>query len=531
MIKLRILLALVTICLAHNCIYAQKREKIRYKADELENAKVDKVKFRKLIGNVVFKQGTTTVYCDSSYFFNRENKMEAFGRVRIVDGDSVTITSKKLIYEGNIGKARLRDDVVYRSGNRTLYTDILDYDLILKVANFREKGRLVDDQNTLTSDNGLFFTRSDFAVFYIGVKLVAPDYTLLADTLEYSTVTKIAVTKGNTEIESKDGTRVKAAAGEFKTAKDQTIFEQGKIETDDYILIAREIFLDDLNQYYRAIGDVVLTSKNDDVIIIGEEGIYDQSLGVSKIFGNPIMKKLMQKDTFFMSADTLVAIEDDSVKNERILAYPKIKFFERTIQGKADSAAYFQSDSMLYLYDDPVLWNGNSQMIADSIDMLFANDLIEEMQLRKNSFLISKDTLGQFNQIKGRSMKAYFDQSVIQAIDVNGNGESLYYALEGDSLLMGMNKIFCSNMRIRFRKGKLTNISFYKSPEAQFIPPHELSSSDTRLEGFNWRGSERPELHDVAPYYQSITMKPGKLTTGAPINEDAEAKIPDQNKN
>lgn len=512
-----LLFALMTLFL-HLELYAQKREKIRYRADALENVKDGKLKYRKLIGNVSFKQGNTTVYCDSSYFFNKQNKMEAFGRVRIVDGDSVTITSKKLTYEGNIGKAKLREDVVYRSGSRTLYTDILDYDLILKVADFRENGRMVDEVNTLTSGNGVFFSRSNFAVFYQNVELVSPDYTLRADTLEYSTVTKIAVTKGPTQIVAKDGTVVNADEGEFKTAKDQTIFGDGVIETTDYILEGDELFLDELTQYYRAIGNVKLTSKTDDVVIIGEEAYYLQDEGISKIFGNPIMKKLMQRDTFFLAADTLVAIEDDSVQNERILAYNNIKFFESTIQGRSDSAAYFQADSMLYLYEDPVLWNRNSQMVADSIDMLFINDLIEEMQLRKNSFLISKDTLGQYNQIKGRNMTAFFDQSIIQAIDVNGNGESLYYALEGDSLLMGMNKIFCSNMRIRFKTGKLANISFYKSPEAKFIPPHELSPSQIRLEGFDWREKERPTLEDVVPYYKGRDKNPGELQSQLPDN-------------
>lgn len=495
------------LCLAMtSALFAQKREKIRYKADELENVKVNKVKFRKLIGNVVFKQGTTTVYCDSSYFYNRENRMEAFGRVRIVDGDSVTITSRKLIYEGNFGKARLREDVIYKSGDKTLYTDFLDYNMILKIGDFQENGKMVDPTNTLTSVSGVFYARSDFAVFYEDVKLVSPNYTLYADTLEYSTVTKIAVTKGSTQIVSKDSTVINAEAGEFKTARDQTIFDDGVIETASYILEGDELFLDDAKQYYRAIGHVKLTHKTEAIVITGEEGIYDQDIGTSKIFGSPLLKKLMKRDTFFLAADTLLALETDSAKNDQILAYNKVKFFEPSIQGVADSAVYFQADSLLYLYRDPVLWNRGSQMIADSIDILFEDDLISEMNLRRNSFLISKDTLGQYNQIKGRSMKAFFKESMIQAIDVNGNGESLYYALEGDSLLMGMNKIFCSNMRIRFNTGKLTNISFYKSPEAQFIPPHELTPAQIRLEGFNWRETERPELEDVAPYYGIIDL-------------------------
>ena len=98
-------------------------------------------------------------------------------------------------------------------------------------------------------------------------------------------------------------------------------------------------------------------------------------------------------------------------------------------------------------------------------------------------------------------MKALFKQSKIDLIYVNGNGESIYYVLdESDStniFTMGMNRILCSDMTIRFKDEKLDNISFYKRPEARFIPPHELTPEVQKLDGFEWRGTDRPELIDL----------------------------------
>jgi hypothetical protein len=215
------------------------------------------------------------------------------------------------------------------------------------------------------------------------------------------------------------------------------------------------------------------------------------------------MKKLMNDaDTFFLSADTLVSIESEIDAEDRILAYKDVKLFKTNLQGKADSASYVVLDSMIYFYEDPVLWNEGNQMESDSINVLLVENLIDKMYLNRNAFVISQDTLRNFNQVKGRDMIAQFDGKQITKIDVNGNGESNYFYLLDDMTdIMGLNHILCSNLILRFIEGKLDNISFYTNPDATFTPTHELLDDDKLLEGFSWRDGERPSLSDVVYYY------------------------------
>ncbi|UXX79253.1 Organic solvent tolerance protein OstA [Reichenbachiella carrageenanivorans] len=504
---------------------AQKGDKIKYKADRLTNSRQGNVRYKKLLHNVVFTQKSTTVYCDSAYFYSKTNEMEAFGRVRIVD-DSVTITSKKLIYKGNEGMALLREDVVYRKGRKVLYTDILDYNLLTEVGEFKEHGKLVDEQNTLTSTYGVYHSKSSQAFFYKKVLLVSPDFNLKADTLEYSSISKIAVTKGPTYIERKDGTTVDADGGRFKTAYDQTTFDEGTIETKNYVVTGDEIFLDEKKKFYTAKGNVVMTSKKDDILIFGDKAVYDKNAGVSTVYGRPLMKRIMRQDTFFMVSDTLVSIENVDKDKERILAFHNILMYKLNMQGKCDSVAYFTSDSTIHMYNDPVIWNKNSQMESDSIDLLFKDDILKTMTLRRKAFLISIDTLGQHNQIKGRKMIGNFNEyGDLQEMDINGNGESHYFVLKGDSVMIGMNKIFCSKMTLRFKDNLLNNISFYTQPEAKFIPPHELDEEQMFLEEFDWRDDERPELYEVATYY-----KPGDKVTKKSVLKDKMKKMLEENK-
>jgi hypothetical protein len=105
-------------------------------------------------------------------------------------------------------------------------------------------------------------------------------------------------------------------------------------------------------------------------------------------------------------------------------------------------------------------------------------------------------------------MVAYFRSKKIHHVDVNGNGQSLYYALEEKEIkdstailkitfLTGMNKIDCSNMKINFTEGKINNITFLKNPDAAFIPPNELKEKDRLLKGFVWREAEKPDRDAV----------------------------------
>ena len=126
------------------------------------------------------------------------------------------------------------------------------------------------------------------------------------------------------------------------------------------------------------------------------------------------------------------------------------------------------SDSTIYFFKDPVLWTSGNQMAADSIRIFLKGKSIDKIYLVANSFVISEDTLKNYNQIKGRKMIANFEGKTISHVNVLGNGESLYYMLqepekkaESDStkvgepiILVGMNKIICSNMKINFTEGE-----------------------------------------------------------------------------
>jgi lipopolysaccharide export system protein LptA len=479
-------------------LFAQTEEKVFLeRADELVGESEKGIK--KVIGNVVFRQKGTVLYCDSAYQDVAANALETFGHVRIVQGDSVTITGDKGYYDGNTRQAKMRGNVVLVDKTMTLYTEQLDYDMNASLAYYFGGGRIIDGENTLTSQKGYYDTRTKLFSFKEDVKLINPQYTLDSDTLQYSSTSKIAYFKGPTDITSKTG-KLFTTNGQYNTISQASNFTaRTTIDYDKYTLTGDSVYYDKQNEYGLARRNVVLFAKEDSTVVEGDIGRYNGKTGISKVYGNAVMKNIVSGDTLYLTADTLVSVDDTVNKTRRLFAYHDVKIFKSDLQGKCDSLLYNFTDSTIYFFRDPVLWTTGNQMLADSIHIQMANNKLDKMFLKTNAFVISEDTLVNYNQLKGRSMTAYFNKdSKIDRVFVDGNAESLYFALgEGDTLLMGMNKMECAKMLIRFSENKVSTIKAITTPDAVFIPPHEIEEPARRLKGFAWRKEERPVRADV----------------------------------
>jgi lipopolysaccharide export system protein LptA len=469
-------------------------------------------RFDRLLGNVILVQNTTTIYCDSAYLFKKRNFVEAFGKVRITEGDSVTITGRKLEYDGNTKKAKLRNNVVFtKLATTTLYTDNLDFDRPTNVAYYFNGGRLVDSINVLTSNKGYYDVTSNMASFKKNVHVKNPDYIMTSDSLQYSSRTKIIYFRSPTTVVDSDSSTFVYNDGVYDTKTRRTDIRLGIAESTAYTLEGEDFDLDNIRQIYKVRNSVKLVSKEENLIIYGQAADYYKADGITKVFDQAYLAKIdANYDTLFMSADTLVSIDSKDPQKKRLLAYNTVKIFKSDLQGLADSVEYRAADSTIYFYQDPVLWSEGNQMTADSIRMLIKNNTIDKIFMNVNSFVISTDTLLNFNQIKGRRMTADFLNKKMNRVVVEGNGEAIYNVLEeGKNASSGLNRIICSNITIRFKDGKVNNLTFYTQPEGRMIPPHEITEEDIRLKGFSWKEKEKPTKSDV--------KKEQRKTSGFPV--------------
>jgi len=496
-------------------------------AGKLVGDVVNGVKIRKLLGNVSFQQEDVFLYCDSAYQYLERNEVEAFSNVRVVQSDTMTITGDRGFYDGDKRTARMSGNVVMRDPRMTLTTPSLVYDLNRKTASYTETGHLTDPQNTLDSQQGFYDTNSKVFVFKRDVHLVTPDSELNNDTLRYNTVTKIAYFNGPTRIKGKQG-NLYAEGGNYNTLTRVSNFQKNaKIDTPNYLLGGDRLVYDEVKLYGVANGHVSLISKKDNLTLRGDVGRYWRGLGRTKLYGGrPVVRNVSDKDTLYMAADTLVSAEarpGQTTTRTVLYAYPKVQIFRGNLQGICDSLTYDRQDSIIYLNRDPVLWQGKNQLTADSMQIRSKRGKVDEMRLYANAFAVDQDTLLNFNQTKGRNMMAYFRDNKLRRVDVLGNAESIFYALDNDTATTGMNRVLSANMRLLFVDSKLNKITVLANPEAKFIPSHELKPDDERLKGFRWRAPERPTRRQVLgkqfddrPKKRKASKKKAKPTTKRP---------------
>lgn len=455
--------------------------------------------FQRLLGDVEMEHQNTLIFCDSAYFFREENKARLFGHVRIEDQvDPVTTTSDYAEYDGNTKFAKLRRNVVFTNEKTKLTTEYLDYDRQANVASYYNNGKVVDSTNVLTSEKGKYEVNIEMITFDHNVILVNPDYTMKTNNLTYLTVPKTAETTGLTNLVSKDGNTLDAKNGSFyDTQAKKFRFYDGIVESETNRVKAKELYYSELDGYYEGKENVSVFNKERQVEVFGNMGEYYEERNYSLVYGNALVRRYFEKDTLYMTADTLITQDNKFDSTSYMLAFHSVKLLNQDMSGVADSLVYNYSDSSIQMYRDPVMWNQKSQITADSMVYYLANEQLDRVSMRGNVFVITQDTIANFNQMKGRTLMGYFTDGQISSLDIEGNGESLYFALQADTLTQGINSTLSANIKLRFQDGAIKRVVYGIKPHGIFTPFQMLTEENSRLEGYTWRVEERPSREDI----------------------------------
>ena len=202
-------------------------------------------------------------------------------------------------------------------------------------------------------------------------------------------------------------------------------------------------------------------------------------------------------DSLFFRADTFIDYADTTNNQKRLLvAFHSVRMYKSDIQAYSDSLAYNFSDSSIGFFQEPILWTDSNQITGDTI-IVFRNKLgIEYMDVINKGLVIEKDRNGLFNQISGRYIKALFDEGRLDKIYVDGNAQSIYYALEDSTQYSGVNEVFCGNMIINLDSNRVRSIKFMAQPKAIFYPLEKFPETKSKVPGFNWMNALKPQKID-----------------------------------
>lgn len=476
----------------YNPVTAQKSTIVNIEnADLLRVAKMKGQSVKILKGNVILRQDSTFFYCDTASM-DENNNFDAVGKVHINYSDTVHLFGDFLKYSGNTRIAVMDSNVKMVDKRATLYTDHLEYDRNNGVAYYFTGGRIVDDDNVLTSIRGKYYTQKNEFGFSDSVVATNPDYTMYGDTLRYNTESEIVYIEGPTNIYGKDD-HIYSEKGWYNTKTDQAeLSRNNTIRHLEQILKGDWIYYDRENEYGKAKGNVWLKDTAQDIILEGGIGEFFHGEQHSYMTDSARAILIDKHDSLFMHADSFLMVLDSADEARYLFAYHRMKFFKEDLQGMCDSLVFRVQDSVIALLKQPVLWSDDNQLTADSMWMFVSGNRIDSMALFNLAFIISRDSTETYNQIKGKQMRAYFHDNELYKIKVMGNAETIYYVRDEDGGMIGINKSVSSNMAIFLEDSKIKGINYLSMPEATLFPEKDISKEEQFLKDFQWITGKRP---------------------------------------
>ena len=494
-------LAVVLVSHAQTMVYLERADSLSFDQERIADAQI-------LKGRVVFRHEEALMYCDSAYFYEKTNSLDAFGHVRMVQGDTLKGYGDKLFYDGNTKLARLRRHVRLVHGRETenptvLTTDSLNYDRAAGIAYYYTGGTVKDSLNTLTSVRGNYRPNNKQAVFSREVELTNPRFILTSDTLLYNTQTKIADIISPTDIIYEEETDIRTSRGWYNTGNEKSMLLDRSVihHTDGRVMTGDTIFYDKRTGFGEVFGSMEMRDSVQQITLTGEYGqMWEEG---SRGFATDSALMVDWSDTAMYSyihADTLFTEElhySDSARMDstfrRVRAHYGVRVYRDDMQMVCDSMVYWGSDSTIHLYIQPICWNENQQISADSIVVYIVNSTVEHAQGNGNALCVMQDTLDYFNQMSGKEVTAYIEDGEMRMMDMSGNALTVYYAKESDGSFVGLNTTESSFIRMYVEKQKIHHIRFTKETTGILYPMNQIPSGADHLALFFWADDVRPK--------------------------------------
>lgn len=452
-----------------------------------------------VVGNVVFRHDSVYMYCDSAYYYDKISSFEAFSNVRMEQGDTLFLYGDHLYYDGNSQIAEMRMNVRMENRTTTLLTDSLNYDRVFNLGYYFNGGTLMDEQNVLTSDWGQYNPSTKQSVFNYNVELVNAQFTLTSDTLQYNTATKVANIVGPSDIWS-DNNHIYSEKGTYNTYTGKALLlNRSILMNDGKQLTGDTLYYDRNNGLGEAFWNMELKDTINKNMMTGDYGYYNEKTKYAFATKRAVAIDYSQRDSLFLHADTLLmetfALDTDSMYRE-MRAFHKVRFYRVDLQGVADSLVFSSKDSCLTMYKDPILWNNNQQLLGEKVLMYMNDSTIDWAHIVNQALSVEALDSARYNQVTGKEMKAYFKNRQMYKTEVIGSVRVVYYPMDSDSTLIGMNVSETSKLDIYLVNQQLDKMVMSPKSNGTLYPMNQIPQGADRLENFVWFDYIRPQNKD-----------------------------------
>ncbi|BFO64630.1 organic solvent tolerance protein OstA [Chryseobacterium sp. S0630] len=461
-------------------------------------------------GNVQIEHQGSILTADEVVLYNEENFVKAIGNTRLQNTDGSVITAGEMEYDANTQKGVARKNVVLTDPKQTIKTDILYYDRLANQAYFNTGGTISDGQNVTYAKVGTYFLNTRVVDLTGNVKIETPQYIIEGPNIKQNQNTKIADFLGPTTITSKTNprNRIYTEKGTYRMdSKEAFLTKNSRIFYNEKILTGDDMYYNQITGFGKATGNVTLDDPIEKRYIKGGYGEIFEKKDSAMMTKNPYAVKVMEKDSIYFAAEKIISYQrpdtlDIKVKKSYLRAFKKARIFKSNAQGRADSIAFNETDGIMHMYTNPILWSGEKQVTGDKVEAYFntKTEDIDSLKVIGNAFAISKvDSLtlkDEFNQVKGKFMTVYYEKNAIKEARVVGNAQSIVYVDDTDQETkkqerIGITLSTCGIIGALFEERALQIISCSIGAASDTYPMSMIEPSKRKFPDFNWNTKDR----------------------------------------
>ncbi|MFD2824251.1 OstA-like protein [Lacinutrix iliipiscaria] len=450
------------------------------------------------------------MWCDQALLYSDENFVEAYGNVKMVQGDTINMVAKYVEYSGKTKLAFASGEVVLKEPASTLTTDTLYFDRAKQQSFYKSGGKVVrDSSGTITSRIGRYYMNAKKYQFVKNVKLVNPDYTIDTQQLDFYTETGHAFLYGPSTIVTAES-KTYCEKGFYNTeTKQGYAVKKAKIDYENQVFEGDSMYFDNNRSFASATNNIKVTDTANKSIVKGHYAEVYKLKDSVFITKRALAITVQENDSVYMHADTLMVTGKAEKRITR--AYRNAKFFKSDMSGKADSVHVNHKTGLTQLINlsrldskdafatkrRPVLWNLGNQMTGDTIHIKSnpETEKLDSLLVFDNAFIINKDTLDAgYNQITGKKLIGLFSEdNKLKQVDINKNAESIYFARNEKNELVGIDKSKSGSIMMLFTDGEIDELRKIRQVDGKTYPESQFPKNVRKLRGFDWREEERPK--------------------------------------
>ena len=457
-----------------------------------------------LRGNVSFLHKGMHLTCDSAYFYESTNSFQAYGNVRMRQGDTLTMAGDRAYYDGNDEIGHAYGNVVLTHRKSKLYCDTLDYDKMYGIADaYGSAGiKLVEGKDVLTADWGRYFTSTRHSEFYYNVVLTNDKgLRIETDTLHYANNTSLAHVLGPSTIVS-EGSTVQTDDSYYNTRTGTSqLYGRSTLYNGGRIITADTLTHNDKTGINEGRGQVIYNDTVNKNILLSNYFTYNDKTGYGYATDSIVVIDYSQKDSLWMHCDTIrirtLYINTDSVQRE-VYCYNHVRAYRRDLQAVCDSMVILSRDSCATMYKDPVIWNNGNQLLGEKINIFTNDSTVRYAEVLGQALSVEQliDSV-HYNQVASRDMMAYFKNGKLRENWALGNVQIVYYPMDdSDSTLIGLNYTETDTLKMYISDERKLERLWMSASTGTLYPMTQTPPEKHHLPSFAWFDYMRPVSKD-----------------------------------